>query len=103
MLELYKHCSDFVHTNYLQAKAHSIWHSPTKSGKIGFMGAYYKVKYEDFENELIEGILDGTSIPFDYEEELDITNYCIKINDMLLDLAEEVKQNDYDITNDISD
>lgn len=85
--ELYKYCCNYVHTNYLQAKSHSTWHYLTKPGKIGFMGYYYKVKYEDFENELSDRMMDVNSIPFDFEEEVDIINYCIKVNDMLLDLV----------------
>lgn len=90
---LYSYCCNYVHSNYLKEKANSTWEYSVKPGKIGFMGAYYKVKVEDFHNGLIEGMIDAGDIPFDYEEEVDIINTCIKVNNMLLELVEKVKQN----------
>lgn len=95
VLDLYEECCRYVHASYYQAKSNSVWHYSVKPGRYGFMGAYYKVKFEDFENDLIEGLLNYSDIPFDYEEEIDITNYCIKVNDMLLELVQLTKSNDY--------
>lgn len=87
---LYDECCKYVHSCYYRAKAHSTWAYSTQPGKTGFMGSYYKVKYEDFLNELEEGIISKEDLPFDYEEEIDIINYCIKVNDVLLELVKEV-------------
>lgn len=95
VLDLYNECCKYVHTCYYKAKSSSIWHYPTKPGRFGFLGKYYKVKYEDFENEIREGFINDNELPFDYEEEVDIINYCIKVNEMLLKLVEKVKLNDY--------
>lgn len=94
VLDLYKQCCDYVHANYLQAKATSAFDYPIKIGRIGFMGKYYKLKYEDFINELLDGFVTHENMPFDYEEEVDIIKYCIQVNDMLLDLAEQVRNID---------
>lgn len=89
---LYKECCKYVHSSYYKAKANSLFHYSIKPGRIGFMGNYYKVKYEDFENEINDGVINYGNLPFDYEEEVDIINYCIEVNDMLLDLAETIKE-----------
>ena len=59
------------------------------------MGAYYKVKWDDFLSDVIDGSLDPRNIPFDYEEEVDIINSCIRVNDLLMKLVEKVNQNSY--------
>ena len=93
--DLYTECCSYVHTNYVSAKSRSAFDYRAKPGRIGFMGEYYKVKKEDFISDLVDGIINESDIPFDYEEEVDITSYCIKVNNMLVKLVGEVKNNDY--------
>lgn len=95
ILELYKECCNYVHTNYVKTKANSTFDSQINPGRIGFLGVYYKVKHDDFINDLVDGAIHETELPFDYEEEVDIIGCCIKVNNMLLDLVKKVIDADY--------
>lgn len=89
--ELYRECCNYVHSSYLPNKAQRVFDYLIKPGKIGFMGKYYKLKSEDFINDIRDGVIDVDNIPYDYEEEVDIIDSCIKVNDMLWELINKIK------------
>lgn len=91
---LYEECCKYVHSSYYKPKSKSCFDCSINPGKKGFMGKNYKVKYEDFINDIIDQNISAESIPFDYEEEIDIINYCIEVNKMLLELVERIMNSD---------
>lgn len=90
--KLYKYCCAYVHSGYDSNKACSIWDYTVDTGYIGFLGKEYKLKEADFNDWLIDGMIDRTI--FDYEEECDIVNACIWVNQILTNLIGEIREID---------
>lgn len=88
--KLYRYCCTYVHSSYDSNKASSAFDYTIDTGYIGFLGKEYKLKWEDFTDWLLEGIIDRTV--FDYEEECDIVEACIWVNQILSALIKEIRE-----------